>query len=86
MYSPWLDGPAMAREILGPGKLLLVEQKVMLESDPALAAEVVRNANRYVATFRNRTVERLTSLLVLQKYFEATGQLPASAFTTRFFA
>ena len=64
-----------------------LEEKIdMLESDPALAAEVVRDANRYVATFRNRTVERLTSLLVLQKYFEATGQLPASAFTTRFFA
>lgn len=28
---------AMARDILGPGKLLLVEQKIMLESDPAIA-------------------------------------------------
>jgi probable F420-dependent oxidoreductase len=28
---------AKAREILGPGKLLLVEQKIMLESDPAIA-------------------------------------------------
>lgn len=28
---------AFARRILGPGKLLLVEQKVMLESDPAVA-------------------------------------------------
>ena len=28
---------AMAREILGPGKLLLVEQKVMLETDPETA-------------------------------------------------
>ncbi len=28
---------AMAREILGPGKLLLVEQKVMLETDPDIA-------------------------------------------------
>jgi hypothetical protein len=31
-------------------------------------------------------MERLTSLLVLQKYFEATGQLPASAYSARFFA
>ncbi len=37
---------AMAREILGPGKLLLVEQKVMLESDPAIA----RAAGRGLAT------------------------------------
>ncbi|MFC6445259.1 glycosyl transferase family 90 [Shinella zoogloeoides] len=64
-----------------------LEEKIdMLESTPALAAEVVHNANRYVATFRSRARERLTSLLVLQKYFEATGQLPASAYTARFFA
>ena len=64
-----------------------LEEKIdLLESDPELAAEVVRNANRYIATFRDRAVERLVSLLVLQKYFEATGQLPASAFTARFFA
>lgn len=33
---------AMAREILGPDKLLLVEQKVMLESDPDKARTVGR--------------------------------------------
>ena len=33
---------ATARAILGPGKLLLVEQKVMLESDPAKARTVGR--------------------------------------------
>jgi probable F420-dependent oxidoreductase len=33
---------AMAREVLGPGKLLLVEQKVMLESDPDTARVVGR--------------------------------------------
>ncbi len=33
---------AMARQILGPGKLLLVEQKVMLESDAARARAVGR--------------------------------------------
>ena len=37
---------AMAREILGPGKLLLVEQKVMLESD----AETARAVGRGLAT------------------------------------
>lgn len=64
-----------------------LEEKIdMLESAPDLVAEVVRNANRYVASFRNSTVERLASLLVLQKYFESTGQLPPSAFSSRFFA
>jgi probable F420-dependent oxidoreductase len=33
---------AQARSILGPGKLLLVEQKVMLETDPATARAVGR--------------------------------------------
>lgn len=37
---------AMARRILGPDKLLLVEQKVMLETDPAIA----RAAGRGLAT------------------------------------
>ena len=37
---------AMARKILGPGKLLLVEQKIMLETDPAIA----RAAGKGLAT------------------------------------
>jgi probable F420-dependent oxidoreductase len=36
-FSTTPDHTATAREILGPGKLLLVEQKIMLESDPAVA-------------------------------------------------
>ena len=36
------DHTAMARAILGPDKLLLVEQKVMLESDPAAARQAGR--------------------------------------------
>jgi probable F420-dependent oxidoreductase len=42
---PFLTTPghtAMARSILGPDKLLLVEQKVMLETDPAVARKVGR--------------------------------------------
>lgn len=42
---PFMTTPghtAMARSILGPDKLLLVEQKVMLESDPAAARLVGR--------------------------------------------
>jgi probable F420-dependent oxidoreductase len=40
---PFATTPAhtkMAREILGPGKLLLVEQRVLLESDPAKARAI----------------------------------------------
>ena len=45
-FSTTPEHTAMARGILGPGKLLLVEQKVMLESD----AEVARTIGRGLAT------------------------------------
>jgi probable F420-dependent oxidoreductase len=41
-FSTTPEHTAMAREILGPGKLLLVEQKIMLESDPVKARAVGR--------------------------------------------
>lgn len=41
-FSTTPQHTAMAREILGPGKLLLVEQKIMLESDPETAREIGR--------------------------------------------
>lgn len=56
-----------------------------LEAEPDRARQIVANANRHVATFFDRRSEKLASLLVLQKYFEATGQLPPSAFTDAFF-
>ncbi|MCC5888030.1 MAG: TIGR03620 family F420-dependent LLM class oxidoreductase [Gammaproteobacteria bacterium] len=37
------DHTRMAREILGPGKHLCVEQKVILESDPAKARQLARD-------------------------------------------
>ncbi|WP_240455656.1 glycosyl transferase family 90 [Halomonas faecis] len=42
---------------------------------PDEAKAIVRNANRYVAQFRNESRERLIGMLVLQKYFERSGQL-----------
>jgi len=39
-FSTTPQHTAMARKILGPRKLLLVEQKIMLESDPAVARAV----------------------------------------------
>lgn len=41
-FSTTPEHTARARAILGPGKLLLVEQKVMLETDPAKARAVGR--------------------------------------------
>jgi probable F420-dependent oxidoreductase len=53
---PFMTTPghtAMARSILGPDKLLLVEQKVMLESDPAVAREAGRALAIGAATMPN---------------------------------
>jgi probable F420-dependent oxidoreductase len=44
---------ATAREILGPGKLLLVEQKVMLESDPGKARAIGRGLVAGLASIPN---------------------------------
>lgn len=41
-------------------------------TDEALA--ILENAHRYIEQFKNREREDLISLLVLQKYFEKTGQ------------
>lgn len=64
----------------------LEDKIVSLEKNPQWAREIVANANAYVASFCDRATERKVSLLVLQKYFEATGQLPPSAFSHLFFA
>jgi hypothetical protein len=64
-----------------------LEDKInQLEANPAWAHSIIKNANDYVNSFYNKDQERLISLLILQKYFEATGQLPQSAFSDRFFA
>lgn len=62
-----------------------LEEKIdMLESNPAMARDINNNARSYVREFVNPLVNREVSLLVLQKYFEATGQLPTSDFTPYF--
>jgi len=53
---PYLVTPehtALAREILGPGKGLYVEQGVVLETDPDAAREVARAAVSYYLTLPN---------------------------------
>ena len=39
-----------------------------------MANRIVKNANAYVRTFMDTRQEHLIGLLVLQKYFEKTGQ------------
>ncbi|GAA4902903.1 glycosyl transferase family 90 [Mucilaginibacter defluvii] len=48
---------------------------------PAEAREIALNANNYVKQFFDKAKEDMISLLVLQKYFECTGQIsPAEHF------
>ena len=47
------DHTAMAREILGPDKLLCVEQKVILETDPRRAREAARPAAQIYMSLPN---------------------------------
>lgn len=43
---------------------------------PEEAEAIIRNANNYVAQFRDEEREDIISYLVLERYFERTGQLP----------
>jgi hypothetical protein len=49
------------------------------------ARAIIANANRHVAQFSDRRSEDLLSLLVLQKYFERTGQCAPEAFSEALF-
>lgn len=52
-FSTTPEHTAMARRILGPGKLLLVEQKVMLETDPDVARAAGRGIVAGLAAIPN---------------------------------
>lgn len=49
------------------------------------ARAIIDNANRHVAQFGDRRTEELLSLLVLQKYFERTGQRAPEPFSRALF-
>jgi probable F420-dependent oxidoreductase len=68
---------AMARGILGPGKLLLVEQKVMLESDPEKARAVGRGLVSGLATMPNYRNSLLRMGLIGEDY--AGGEVSDAA-------
>ncbi len=55
-YNVTPEHTARAREILGPGKLLCPEQKVLLETDPATARAIARRTivhSLYLPNYRN---------------------------------
>lgn len=63
-----------------------LEEKVeALESDPAYARSLIRNAHAWVRQFDDRQRERLIGRLVLQKYFERTGQLEPTPLSAELF-
>lgn len=53
----------------------LEEKMDYYDSHPAEAREIIREAHAYVDRFRDGRRERLISLLVLHRYFAATGQI-----------
>lgn len=53
-----------------------LEEKIAFYNDhPALAKQIVANANSYVEQFRNHQQELIIALLVMQKYFRLSGQV-----------
>ena len=53
-----------------------IEEKVnYYNNNPDVAKEIVRNANNHVAQFFKENEEKMVSLLVMQKYFQLSGQL-----------
>lgn len=57
-----------------------LEEKIShYNQHPSQALEIVSHAHDYVAQFKNQKRERLISLLVLEKYFQLSGQSKQSA-------
>jgi len=76
-FSTTPEHTAMAREILGPEKLLLVEQKVMLESDAEKARAVGRGLVSGLATMPNYRNSLLRMGLIDEGY--AGGEVSDAA-------
>ena len=53
----------------------LIEKMQYYIDRPEEAEAIIRHAHEYVDRFRNRRIEKLTQLCVLQKYFRNTGQI-----------
>ncbi len=59
----------------------LEEKVAYYDSNLGAAEAIIANANRHVDQFRRSDREQLASLLVLQKYFECTGQIDPEPFS-----
>jgi len=64
----------------------LEEKVAYYNRNPDAAETIIANANRHVDQFRPADRERLVSLLVLQKYFECTGQIDPEPFSRLLYA
>jgi molybdopterin converting factor small subunit len=53
----------------------LEEKLIYYREHAGEAKRIIENANNYVNQFLDRKQEHLIGLLVMQKYFEKTGQL-----------
>ena len=56
----------------------LEEKLIYYQQHAGEAKRIIENANNYVKQFLDRKQEHLIGLLVMQKYFEKTGQLRSS--------
>ena len=58
-----------------------LEEKILYYSKHTKEAEeIISNAHQYVSQFQNQQREDVISLLVLNKYFELSGQAPTNNF------
>jgi hypothetical protein len=53
----------------------LIERINYYEEHPEEAKQIVQHANEWCSQFQNKEREDIISVLVLQKYFKASGQL-----------
>lgn len=78
-YETWfLEGQLQPEEHyveLAPDHSDLPDKMEHYLSRPDEAREIIRRANQHVVPFRDERRETLVSLLVLEKYFERSGQL-----------
>jgi hypothetical protein len=78
-YETWFMEGTLTPEVhyveIKPDYSDLIEKMDYYTAHPAEAEAIVNNAHAYIAQFRDRARERLISLLVLEKYFEKTGQI-----------
>lgn len=88
-YETWfMEGrlqPGVHYAELRPDFEDLDEKVGYYERHPQEAREIVANANAHWRMFLDKPMEKLVSLLVLQKYFEATGQIEPGPFSRSFF-